>query len=431
MNRWGGGRGAGGGGAAGSGLSDNPVDSPPAPRPPPLRIAHIITRMILGGAQENTLLTCAGLVERGHDVRLLTGPTGGPEGELVSEAARRGVAVEEVPDLVRPISLLRDWRAYRALRRRLRELGPDVVHTHSSKAGVLGRAAARAAGVPVVIHTIHGLPFHPFMNPAVARAYVLAERWAARRCDRLVSVAEAMTDQAVAAGVAPRDRFVTVHSGMAVEPFLNARQRREEMRGKLGYAPGDFVVVKVARLFELKGHGFLIAAARQLRAAHPELRLLLVGDGLLRRSLEAQVREAGLADGVKFAGLVPAAEVPGYLAAADLLVHASLREGLPRAAPQALLAGTPVVAFDVDGAREVVRDGETGLLVPPRDVRSLCAAIRRMIEDRGLASGTAAAGRDLCARLFPAEVMVAKLESIYRERLSAKQPGAPDGPARP
>jgi len=410
-----------------------PVAAPDPRSPVPasrLKIVHIITRMILGGAQENTLLSCVGLMGLGHDVLLITGPTAGPEGELLGEARRRGVPVEEAPDLVRPVRPLRDLVAYRALRRRIRELAPDVVHTHSSKAGVLGRAAARAAGVPAVIHTVHGLPFHPFMNPVVARTYALAERWAARRCDRLVSVAEAMTDQAVAAGVAPRGMFTTIHSGMDVGPFLRARERREEVRARLGFGPGDFVVAKLARLFELKGHEYLIAAARGLCAAHPELRLLFIGDGALRGELEARARESGLEGRLKFTGLVPAADVPDHLGAADLLVHASLREGLPRAVPQALLAGTPVVAFDVDGAREVVRDGQTGLLVPARDSAALAAAVRRMITDRAFAARTAAAGRELCAGLFPAEVMVGKLQALYLEVLE-KQRGAAGVRPRP
>jgi glycosyltransferase involved in cell wall biosynthesis len=396
-----------------------------------VKIVHIITRMILGGAQENTLLSCAGLMGLGHEVRLLTGPTEGPEGELLSEAARRGVPVETVPDLVRPISPLRDFRAYRALRRRIAELSPEVVHTHSSKAGFLGRAAARAALVPAVVHTVHGLPFHPYMCPVLARAYILAERWAARHCDRLVSVAEAMTDQAVAAGVAPRGKFVTIHSGMEVAPFLAARARREELRRRLGYGPGDFVLAKLARLFELKGHDQVIAAAAELRFAHPELRLLFLGDGKLRAEIEARARAAGLADRVKFAGLVPAAEVPAHLAAADLLVHASLREGLPRAVPQALLAGVPVVAVDVDGSREVIQDGRTGLLVPPCQPSALATAIRRMIEDPGFAAGTAAAGRELCSRLFPAEAMVKRLAALYSEILEEKKRGASGIPKRP
>jgi glycosyltransferase involved in cell wall biosynthesis len=376
--------------------------------------------MILGGAQENTLLTCQGLAAAGHEVLLISGPTRGPEGELLGEAARRGVAVEELPRLVRPVSPLCDWAACRRLRARLAELRPQVVHTHSSKAGLLGRVAARAAGVPAVVHTIHGLPFHPYQNSLLNAVCISAERFAANRCDRIISVAEAMTRQAVAAGVASPEKFVTVYSGMEIEPFVNAPSRREEVRARLGYAPGDFVVAKLARLFRLKGHRRLLSAAAGLCARHRDLRLLLIGDGLLRPALERRARQLGIAERVTFAGLVPAGEVPGYLAAADLLVHASLREGLPRALPQALLTGTPVVAFDLDGAPEVVRDGETGLLVAPGAAGALARAIDRMISDPELRARTAAAGRDLAARVFPAGRMITAIGSVYESVLGAK-----------
>jgi glycosyltransferase involved in cell wall biosynthesis len=382
---------------------------------------HVITRMILGGAQENTLLTCQGLIARGHDVLLLTGPTRGPEGELLGEAARRGVPVEEVPSLVRPISPLRDLAARGDLFERFRRLGPRVVHTHSSKAGVLGRLAARAAGVPAVVHTIHGLPFHPYQGALRNWLYALAERYAAGRCDRIISVAEAMTRQAVAAGVAPPAKFTTVYSGMEVEGYVAARARREETRRRLGYADDDFVVAKLGRLFELKGHDFLLDAAARVVPAEPRARFLLIGDGVLREKLARRAERLGISGRVRFAGLVPAGEVPDFLAASDLVVHASLREGLPRAIPQALLCGTPVVAFDLDGTPEIVHDGQTGLLVPPRDVQGLAAAIGRMIREPELAARTAHAGRELAMRVFPAEIMVDRVAAVYEEVLAGRK----------
>jgi glycosyltransferase involved in cell wall biosynthesis len=382
---------------------------------------HIITRMILGGAQENTLLTCQGLLEKGHQVLLLTGPTTGPEGELLAEARARGVEVEEISCLLRPVSLLRDWRAYCRLRERLRELAPQIVHTHSSKAGVLGRAAARAAGVRTVVHTIHGLPFHRYNNRLLNSIYISAEKFAAARCDRIISVADAMTRQAVAAGVAPPEKFVTIRSGMEIEPFVNAPRIRAELRERLGYGADDFVVVKLARLFELKGHDALLKAASQVVKQDNRLRLLFIGDGLLRGQLEATAEQLGLRERVHFAGLVPAREVPGYLAAGDLLVHASLREGLPRAVPQALLTGTPVVALDLDGAPEIVHDGQTGLLTPAGDTSALAAAILKMMTDPELAARTASAGRDLAARLFSAEKMVEAIVELYTELLPGRK----------
>ncbi|MFW6162015.1 MAG: glycosyltransferase family 4 protein [Planctomycetota bacterium] len=384
----------------------------------PIRVAHVITRMILGGAQENTLLTCRGLHEHpDYEVQLITGPAIGPEGELLSEAERLGIPVTLVPPLRRAIHPWRDLQAALALRRLLRDDKPDVVHTHSTKAGILGRWAARKAGVRVVVHTIHGLAFHPYERWWRNRLYVVAERRAARWTDQFISVADAMTRQAQAAGVG-RDRpFETVYSGMEVERFLDANQHRDAMRRELGFGPEHVVVGKVARLFALKGYGYVLEAAARLLAAHPEVRFLFVGDGILRPRLEAQAERLGIRDRIVFAGLVPASAVPRYIAAMDALVHASLREGLARVLPQALLAGKPVVSFAVDGAPEVVIPGETGYLVPPKSVDGLVEALADIIEHPDQAAALAARGRALCRDRFPWRKMVAALDRIYRRLL--------------
>src|SRR4051812_12801797 len=183
-----------------------------------LRIVHVITRLIIGGAQENTLLTVEDLHHRhGDDVTLITGPAEGPEGDLFDRAAALGLKVELMPELVRAIRPATDHRAYRLLRKAIRRLRPEVVHTHSSKAGISGRAAAWHERVPAVVHTIHGLPFGPSESAVKNRAYVMLERWAARRCHAIVSVCDAMTEQALAAGVGRPEQYCTVYSGMDVE----------------------------------------------------------------------------------------------------------------------------------------------------------------------------------------------------------------------
>jgi glycosyltransferase involved in cell wall biosynthesis len=380
------------------------------------RIIHVITRMILGGAQENTLLTCRGLHEHpDYDVTLVTGPAIGPEGELLGEAERLGLRVVLVPEMRRAIHPWRDWRSVRALRRIFREEQPRIVHTHSSKAGILGRYAARRERVPVVLHTIHGLPFHPYESGWRNALYVRLERRAARWSDRIVCVADAMTDQAVAAGVADRSKFLTIYSGMDTESFLESGAQRLAMRRQLGIEDDHFVIGKVARLFELKGHEHVLEAAPRILAEHPNARFLFVGDGILRRKLEDAAERLGVRDKVVFAGLVPASAVPGYLAAMDALVHASLREGLARVLPQALLCGKPVVSFDVDGAREVVIDGETGRLVPPKSVDGLVAALGDLIAHPHHAAAMAQRGRALCRERFPWRTMVEQLDAVYRK----------------
>src|SRR3954466_8774976 len=213
-----------------------------------MRIVHVITRLIIGGAKENTLLTVEDLHHHyKDDVTLITGPAEGPEGDLFARAQAQGLKVEVMPELVRAIRPATDLRAYMKLRSAFRRLKPQVVHTHSSKAGILGRAAAWHEQVPVVVHTIHGMPFGTFESPLKNRLYITLEQWAAWRCHAIVSVCDAMTEQARAAGIGQPEQFSTVYSGMDAEAFLNPRRSREDVRRELGLADDEVAFATVAR----------------------------------------------------------------------------------------------------------------------------------------------------------------------------------------
>lgn len=391
-----------------------------------MRVLHVITRMIVGGAQENTLYNCLDLIELfGDDVLLATGPSEGPEGELLGQGRGARVPRELVPALQRNISPPSDWAAYRALQRIIRRFQPDVVHTHSAKGGVLGRLAAWSQRVPVIVHTVHGAPFYPYQNPLTRRFYQGCEWYAARRCHALISVADAMTDLMVSAGVAPRAKFTTIYSGMEVEPFLESDMHRARMRAQLGYSESDVVIGKIARLFELKGHDDVIAAARQVCAAAPQAKFLFIGDGALRNALERQIAAAGLTDRFQFTGLIAPREIPAHLSACDLVVHASLREGLARALPQALLAGKPVISYDIDGAREVTITDQTGFLIPPRDLPALAEALTRLVLDSSLRTRLGATGRERFADQFRHETMTRRIRALYQQLLeNASNPPA-------
>lgn len=386
-----------------------------------MRIAHVITRMMIGGAQENTLYNCQDLIRLfGDEVLLITGPETGPEGDLLSRNRGTPVPTRYLPALRRAIRPLADVQAYRAIRKTLQEFQPDVVHTHSAKGGILGRLAAWSLRVPAILHTVHGAPFYPYQPLPVRRFYRHCEQYAAKRCHRLVSVADAMTDLMVEAGVAPRDRFTTVYSGMEVEPFLSADQHRTTMREKLGFSPDHVVIGKIARLFHLKGHDDLIRAAAQVVQQCPYVRFLLVGDGILRDALQRQIAEAKLTSHFHFAGLVDPSEIPGLLGAMDLLVHTSLREGLARALPQALIAGKPVVSYDIDGAREVCISDQTGFLVPPRSIEQLSAALIKLAADADLRTRLGQEGRRRFTQQFDREHMTRRLRAIYQELLDRR-----------
>lgn len=379
-----------------------------------MRVAHIITRLIIGGAQENTVLTCEGLLHvYSDDVLLITGPPLGPEGSLLERARTNHVPLAIVPSLRRAIHPWRDYVSYQELKRILRAFKADVVHTHSAKGGILGRAAAWNLGVPAIVHGVHGAPFYPYQNPAVREFYRTCERWAARRCHAFVSVADAMTDLMVDAGVAPREKFTTIYSGMETEPFLHADEHRQQARGELGYNNEHIVVGKIARLFHLKGHDDVISAAQQTVGEHPNIRFLFVGDGILREPLTQRIDRAGLANYFQFTGLAPPVRIPELIGATDIVVHTSLREGLARVLPQGLIAGKPVVSYDIDGAREVVRPGQTGYLLPPRDVAALTRAIKELAADPTLRHRLGTEGRRRFTDVFRHEHMTARTRELY------------------
>lgn len=387
-----------------------------------MRIVHIITRLIIGGAQENTLLSCEGQHDRRHDVTLITGPALGPEGTLLERATSYGYRVEVIDDLRRAILPMKDLRTYRYLIERLRELKPDVVHTHSSKAGIIGRWAAWRANVPAVIHTIHGLAFTASTSTVVNNAYKFLERHAAPITTRIVCVADAMREQSLAARIGTPGQYVTVYSGMETRPFVEPAVSRDEVRKQLGFAPQHIVVGTIARLFHLKGHDDLLDAAPALCAKFPNLLFLWLGDGILRPAFEQRMNAMNLRDRFVLPGMVPPARVPELTNGMDILVHPSRREGLARALPQGQLAGCPVIAYDIDGNREGLIDGETGFAIKPFDQSALITALERLVESETLRRTMGSRGRAFALSRFDAKVMVDALERVYESAVGRKNP---------
>jgi glycosyltransferase involved in cell wall biosynthesis len=378
-----------------------------------MRVSHVITRLIVGGAQENTIASVMGLRSKPDlDVRLISGPTSGPEGSLEDSFAAEPQLLTILPELVRPIHPWKDLIAWRRLIGDFRVQRPDLVHTHSGKAGILGRFAAARAGVPLVVHTIHGPSFGPFQGPVPNAMFRFAERRAASVTTHFVSVADAMTQQYLAAGIGRAQQYTRVFSGFPLEPFLSSAND-SDLRARLGIRTEDIVIGKIARLFKLKGHDDLFQIAPDLVRKRPNLKFLLVGGGPWRQRFEDLARSSGLASNFIFTGLVPPNEIPQLLGIMDILVHLSLREGLPRALPQALAAARPVVAYDCDGAREVCLDGETGLLIRARDRTGLTIALNRLIEDSDLRRRLGQRGRAFVKERFSVERMVEDLYALY------------------
>lgn len=385
-----------------------------------MKVAHVITRLIIGGAQENTLYTIQDLVqEYGDEVLLLTGPPKGPEGSLLSWAKRTGATVIVIDELEREIHPIHDLCAGWKLRQLFRQHHPDLIHTHTSKAGILGRWAAASLRIPVV-HTVHGASFHVGQSNLSYRIYRWLERITAHVTDHFISVADAMTLEYVRARVAPPERFTTIYSGFEVTPFLQPSPHREYLRDQWNVTPQHFVVGKIARLFHLKGHHDVIRAAQQVFPVNPWVRFVFVGDGILLDSLKSQIKELGLSEAFIFTGLISPEDIPHYLAAMDLIVHTSYWEGLARVLPQALIAGKPVISYDVGGASEVVLPNVTGYLVPVGDIRSLADKILLLSQNPEQCHQMGQAGRSRFTAQFQHQTMTKQIRQIYEQVLNQR-----------
>jgi glycosyltransferase involved in cell wall biosynthesis len=435
-----------------------------------MRVTHIITRLVIGGAQENTLATLRGLRQKpGVEVKLISGPTLGPEGSLEDDARKifsfanqggtfkiqhstsnierlpcashlevgRSMLNVEcshkspgdaqpgnqsftlVPELVRPVHPLNDFIALRKLEKLLREQRPDIVHTHSGKAGILGRLAAKRAGVPIIIHHIHGPSFGPFQGAPANFIFTAAEKYAARVTDHFFCSAGAMTKLYLAAGIGRPEMFTRIFSGFNLEPFLNATNDLA-LRQQLGLDASHFVIGKIARIFKLKGHADLLAAFAKILPQVPHARLVFIGDGSLRGEIENQARALGLDGKVIFTGLLPPGEVARYVGIMDCLAHLSYREALSRALPQALAASKPVVAYDFNGADEVCLENETGFVVRTGDTAAAAEKLLLLARNPELRSRFGRAGTAFVKENFSVKKMVDDQYSVYQKLAATK-----------
>jgi glycosyltransferase involved in cell wall biosynthesis len=379
----------------------------------PVCVAHVITRLDVGGAQETAVRICAGLDRSRFRPLLLTGSDPGSGGSLREEARRRDVEVVEVRSLHGPIRPVSDLCAGRDLAIVLRERGARVVHTHSSKAGVLGRIAARHAKSDVVVHSVHGWSFNPSQPLMTARGYEIIERTMARWTDALVVVSEQDLDAGVQRSIAPRDKFALIRSGIRVDeqPLVD----RTGVRRSLGWAPDEYVVISVGRLERQKDPMTMLRAFATAAATVPRLRLAFVGSGSLSSEVAAEIASSGLHRHVELLGL--RSNVADLLGAADCFALSSRFEGLPRTVLEAVRAGLPVVATDTGGIRDVIREGISGRLVPIGDAAALAGALIELASEPTQAQAFAAAARKALPQ-FDESRMVDDTQVLY-ERLLA------------
>lgn len=404
------------------------IAKPPASGAAPIRVVHIITRLILGGAQENTLYTAIGQHrDPRFEVTLLCGVDEAGEGHMFEDAERAGVKTVVVPSLAREIRPLRDLKAVFDVYRFLKRGSYMIVHTHSSKAGIVGRLAAWAAGVPIIVHTVHSLVFHEFQSEWKNRLYIVLKRLCAPVTHKFISVSDSVGQAMLERGIGRADQHLTIFSGFDLGLFLSVRDRLSvaEAKRRLGIPSDAPVVGKIARLFPLKGHEEFLAAATEIAKVMPDVHFLLVGDGPLRDQLLADAARLGLGERVVMTGRVAPHTVPECIQAMDVVVHTSLREGIARVLPQAGAVGKPVVTFAMDGAPEVIRDGISGYLVPPIDTARIAERTVALLHDLERRRMFGEAGRAFAAEHFSVERMVERINDVYVDLLRARAPARP------
>jgi len=395
---------------------------------PKIRVAHIITRLCKGGAQENTFHTVRLHNRKRFEVDLIAGHAHGPEGSIEEAVRAAGIEIQREPWLVRNPAPLRDLLTLHRLTERLHRGRYDIVHTHTSKAGWLGRIAAHRAGVPLVVHTPHGNIFDGYFPAPVTRAFVWMERHAARRTHRIIELTPGGIEEHLAEGIGQREQYRVIFSGIDVSPYADAIAHRAATRAALlpvvagspdpATCPSEGLLLfgAVGRLEPVKGFTHFIDAAHRVAAVLPNAHFILAGDGSQRAALERQA--APLGERFQFLGLRH--DIPSLMAAFDILVVPSLNEGMGRVLLEAGAAAVPVVASRVGGIPDVVDDGETGLLVPPKDAAALADALLELAaqpERRRLMGDTAR------AKVVPAyslEEMVRQIEALYEELLDEK-----------
>ena len=375
-----------------------------------LRVLEMIDKPFLGGGQVHLLSLSKGL-DKGRFEVMIAAQSGGP-----LEDAARAEGIRFLPIVIgKKISR----RTVRKLAARLTENRIDILHTHGGVAGLFGRWAARRARTPVVIHTLHGIHYLHYRNPLLKRLYVLQERHFSRRTDAVIFVSEADFLTGRIFRLAPKDRSRLIRNGVDLSGMMKESRttlRIEKLRAALNLGPA--VVGAIARLHRQKGIEFLVDAAKEIQARHPDVRIVVVGGGPLEKSLRRRAANLGL--GRNFLLLGERGDAREILSLFDIFVLPSRWEGLPLALIEAAALGKAIIATDIDGVREVVRDGETALLVPPANPARLTEAVIRLLEDRALAAKLGERAKKEIPPLFTLAEMVEKTERLYLELAALK-----------
>jgi glycosyltransferase involved in cell wall biosynthesis len=386
----------------------------------PVRICRIIGRLNIGGPAIHAILLTEGLRLRGYETVLVAGQEGAREGSLRELAAHKGITPVVLAELGREVRPGRDLVALFRLVRLLRQQQPEIVHTHTAKAGALGRIAAKIAGIPIVVHTFHGHVMHGYFSHWVTRFFLAIERRLAKASTTILTVSEGVRQDLLRLRIGRPETVEVMPLGLELDGLLRADARRGEIRRRLGISPEVPLVGIIARLVPIKDHNTFLEAACDLHRSRPDVRFLIVGDGELRPHLERHVQALGLSQCVSFLGWQR--ELEPIYADLNLAVLSSLNEGTPVSLIEAMAAGLPVVATRVGGVLDLVEHGKTGLLVPPKDPKAFSGAMEALLgdPDRGREMGRLA--RETVYPTYSHAALIDRMDRLYASMLQAGLP---------
>lgn len=376
-----------------------------------IKVAEVVTRLDWGGSPDIVRITCKYLDQGLFDIKLVTGPTRYPSQRTNRFLEEMRGRVIEIPALTRNISPLRDLAAFISLYDLFRREKFDIVHTHTAKAGALGRIAAKLAGVPVVVHTPHGHNLYGYFSPAFSRIILSIERMLTKFSDRIIALTALEKRDYETFRVAPPEKISLIYQGLEIDNSASTSKDREDVRKELGLASDAKVVGMVSRLEPVKGPEYFVEAARFVLENFPDTKFLMVGDGSLRKDLENKISALGLKD--KFVVTGWRDDVRRMLSACDILVLPSLNEAVGIVLIEAQAEGVPVVASNVGGIPEIIKDRETGLLVRPADPEELARAVNSLLADDKKRSEMALAGRNWVKGRFEAHAMAREVSALY------------------
>ena len=384
-----------------------------------IRVLHIITRFIRGGADENTRYTAEALDPKYYWVNLLAG--GESDFSYLDEIGKE-VSVLVIPELKRNIDPVNDLIAFVKIFKLIKSRKYHLVHTHTAKGGFIGRMAAALAGTPIIVHTLHGVTFHDFMSPLRKHLYILLERLAALVTDLFITVGDDLKTRYISRNIGSSEKYVTIRSGIDLKEFWEARELPNDFiaveKEKLGIPHSDVVVGTISRLEPRKGHIYLLRAASRIVSKFPNIKFVIIGDGYYKTFLEEEVKNLNLTEHIIFLG--HRKDVPKLIALMDIVTLTSLWEGLPRALVQAAAVGKPIVTFDIEGAREVVEEGVNGFIVPPQNIDLLTEKLLFLATNLPIAQTMGLQGRKRVNNCWDVETMVQRTLEVYEELISRK-----------